>query len=213
MSRPLSCLVAAAAVVVASGFSHAAIIDVGLNNRIVIDTADPTDYDYYLAAVLSGRNDGLSGLWTGTTGFTSQAAIDAPNTYAVGIARGDQIGSPTSVIINGIPETINNPATAVHILGTLAGDANLDGSVNVGDLGALASGWNTAGTWAQGDFDFSGAVDVGDLGILASNWNSITPSTALSMPVYGALTAVPEAGTLLLLGLAAPALLVRRRSR
>jgi hypothetical protein len=54
----------------------------------------------------------------------------------------------------------------------LAGDANKDGLVDVGDLGILAAHYGTAGTaaWADGDFNGDKAVDVGDLGILAAHY-------------------------------------------
>ena len=53
----------------------------------------------------------------------------------------------------------------------LAGDANFDGQVDVGDLGILAANYGGAGKkWNQGDFNNDGLVDVGDLGILAANY-------------------------------------------
>jgi hypothetical protein len=54
----------------------------------------------------------------------------------------------------------------------LAGDANFDNSVDVGDLGILAAnyGKTSGATWDLGDFNGDGAVDVGDLGILAANY-------------------------------------------
>jgi autotransporter-associated beta strand protein len=57
---------------------------------------------------------------------------------------------------------------------TLAGDANLDTVVNVGDLGALATGYGISGgaVWSQGDFNYDGKVDVGDLGALATNYGT-----------------------------------------
>jgi len=84
------------------------------------------------------------------------------------------------------------------------GDANLDGVVNVGDLGILAGGWGASDrTWFEGDFNLDGLVDVGDLGMLAGNWGLPAP------PGYAA---VPEPLTamLMLLGLAA---LLRRADR
>ena len=43
----------------------------------------------------------------------------------------------------------------------LAGDANQDGTVNVGDLAALAAHWQQTGQgWAQGDFNGDGQVNV-----------------------------------------------------
>jgi hypothetical protein len=52
------------------------------------------------------------------------------------------------------------------------GDANVDGRVDVGDLGILAAnyGKTSGATWSQGDFNGDGKVDVGDLGILAANY-------------------------------------------
>jgi hypothetical protein len=61
----------------------------------------------------------------------------------------------------------------VHKLGkaVIAGDANDDGAVDVGDLGILAANYGQSNrTWAQGDFNGDGAVDVGDLGILAAHY-------------------------------------------
>jgi hypothetical protein len=59
------------------------------------------------------------------------------------------------------------------------GDANLDGRVDVGDLGILAANYGGSGkTWEQGDFNGDGKVDVGDLGILAAHYGEGT-NTAL----------------------------------
>jgi hypothetical protein len=53
----------------------------------------------------------------------------------------------------------------------LAGDANGDGMVDVGDLGILAANYGGSGkTWPLGDFNKDGLVDVGDLGILAAHY-------------------------------------------
>jgi hypothetical protein len=53
---------------------------------------------------------------------------------------------------------------------TYEADATLDGKVDVGDLGALATYWQAAGDWQNGDFNFSGVVEVQDLGWLSTNW-------------------------------------------
>jgi hypothetical protein len=55
---------------------------------------------------------------------------------------------------------------------TYAGDSDLDGDVDVADLGNLASNWQASGVWTLGDFDYNGSVDVNDLGLLASNWQA-----------------------------------------
>jgi len=99
---------------------------------------------------------------------------------------------------------------------TLPGDTNLDGTVDVGDLGALATNYGSSSgvAWQQGDFDHSGVVNVGDLGALATSYgNSIGTGPAdASATSTTAAAAVPEptAGALMLAGAAA---LLRRRSR
>jgi hypothetical protein len=62
----------------------------------------------------------------------------------------------------------------------ISGDANLDGAVDVGDLGILAAnyGVSSGAIWVMGDFNADGAVDVGDLGILAANYGTETSSEA-----------------------------------
>jgi choice-of-anchor B domain-containing protein len=52
----------------------------------------------------------------------------------------------------------------------LPGDANLDGKVNIADLGILAANWQQQGQWGHGDFTGNGTVDIADLGILAASW-------------------------------------------
>jgi hypothetical protein len=55
----------------------------------------------------------------------------------------------------------------------LAGDANQDRQVNVGDLGALATNYGGSNkTYSQGDFNYDTIVNVGDLGILATNYGA-----------------------------------------
>jgi hypothetical protein len=53
---------------------------------------------------------------------------------------------------------------------TFNGDANLDGRVDMMDVGALATHWHSSAVWIDGDFDYNSVVDVNDLGLLASNW-------------------------------------------
>lgn len=49
----------------------------------------------------------------------------------------------------------------------IPGDANLDGCVDVGDLGILGAHYGMTGTtWATGDFNGDRIVDIGDLAIL-----------------------------------------------
>ncbi len=56
------------------------------------------------------------------------------------------------------------------------GDANLDGTVNVLDLSALANHYNLPGGWSDGDFNQDALIDVLDLSLLALHYNqALTP--------------------------------------
>jgi T5SS/PEP-CTERM-associated repeat protein/autotransporter-associated beta strand protein len=85
---------------------------------------------------------------------------------------------------------------------TYYGDSDLNGQVDVADLGILASNWQAAGTWGGGDFDYDGIVNVADLGMLATNWQAgvSNPLGPASLQVAAAsfglsLTSVPEPTT------------------
>jgi hypothetical protein len=93
-------------------------------------------------------------------------------------------------------------------LGTrlLDGDADINGIVDVADLGILASNWQiNVDRWSLADFDFNGLVDVADLGLLASNWqqsaSGVSLGEALAAVGLGG-TAVPEPVCAGLLGVA-----------
>ncbi|MCD6378333.1 MAG: PEP-CTERM sorting domain-containing protein, partial [Planctomycetes bacterium] len=82
------------------------------------------------------------------------------------------------------------------------GDANLDGSVDVSDLGILAGNYGGTGkSWSEGDFCGDLVVDISDLGILAGNYGSSTGG------------AVPEPATLSLLLIGSLLVVVRRKIR
>ncbi|MEO0588320.1 MAG: PEP-CTERM sorting domain-containing protein, partial [Planctomycetota bacterium] len=76
------------------------------------------------------------------------------------------------------------------------------------DLAILAGAFNTSvSSYGQADFNLDGAVNTSDLAILAGSFGF--DGTA---PVATAVAAVPEPGTLALLGLAGVATLARRRA-
>ncbi|MBN2291834.1 MAG: PEP-CTERM sorting domain-containing protein [Pirellulales bacterium] len=86
----------------------------------------------------------------------------------------------------------------------LPGDFNLDGYVDVTDLGIMAGNYGTTSgmMWSNGDANLDNAVDVSDLGILAGNYGS---------SAAGAAAAVPEPSMLCLLGLGSLAMMLLRR--
>lgn len=61
----------------------------------------------------------------------------------------------------------------------IPGDANLDKSVNIGDLTLLAGNFGTVNNnWGNGDFNDDGQVNIGDLTILASNFGTSVTAPA-----------------------------------
>jgi hypothetical protein len=106
----------------------------------------------------------------------------------------------------------------VEVTAAIPGDANLDGEVNVADLGIVATNWQTPGIWTSGDFDQNLQVDVVDLGLLATNWQVGVGNSPGSQSFGDALaslglphTSVPEPGAAALL--LVPSMLLLRRAR
>jgi hypothetical protein len=96
---------------------------------------------------------------------------------------------------------------------TLLGDTNLDATVDVTDLGNLATSYgSSSATWQQGDFDRNNTVDVTDLGDLATNYGRSLAAGSDTSALPAALTAaVPEPASMSTVGLAVIGALVRRR--
>jgi hypothetical protein len=81
-------------------------------------------------------------------------------------------------VSDGIPRIAYDDISMFDL--SIPGDANVDGLVDVGDLGILAANYGTTSgaLWSQGDFNGDGLVDVGDLGILAANYGTGSTSMA-----------------------------------
>jgi len=176
-------------------------MDLGDNDLIV---------DYDVTSPFTTINQQLaigaaSGSWTGT-GMTSSAA--AGSSFAHRTALGVIEASDTGVTsFSGQ----NVDGTAVLVRYTYAGDANLDGSVNVQDFNRLANAYNqTNQGWLGGDFNYDGITNVQDFNLLASNYNLGFASVGNS---NGLGSVVPEPTGVAALLIASSALGLRRRRR
>jgi hypothetical protein len=148
--------------------------------------------------LVAGRNNGA---WNGP-GISTRAAAAIPNS-ALGYALSADIGSPTTFQ----SEQLNG--SALLVLFTLSGDANLDRTVDLADFSRLVNGFNLEGNWARGDFDYSGTVDIADFAQLVASYNLSLP--AMPPPAtLGRIVPEPTVGGLMLVGAAG---LLRRRSR
>ncbi len=132
------------------------------NNSVIVDYVSASPFATIRSQVISARTGGT---WTGF-GITSSLAN--ASTYSVACAEAYNIFGTFPAVWGG--ETID--PTTVLLKYTYYGDANLDGQVDISDLGKLATAWQTSGWWVNGDFDYSGFVDISDLGKLATNWQA-----------------------------------------
>jgi hypothetical protein len=69
------------------------------------------------------------------------------------------------------------------VLLTLAGDNNLDRSVNFNDLLSLVRNYNRSGFWSSGDFNFDNTVGFEDLVLLTRNYNLSLAASAIPSPI------------------------------
>ncbi len=101
-------------------------------------------------------------------------ASNPPDAQQLGYVESSKLLGPSGGTFAG--ETVDGSAVLVKL--TFGGDATMDGAVDVSDLGALATNWQTSSDWSGGDFNYDGFVDVSDLGTLATNWQKGVVSPA-----------------------------------
>tara|TARA_Y100000588_G_scaffold344036_1_gene389936 strand:+ start:518 stop:1741 length:1224 start_codon:yes stop_codon:yes gene_type:complete len=80
------------------------------------------------------------------------------------------------------------------------GDANLDGVIDVGDLGIVGSNYNMVGMeFTDGDFNEDRSVNITDLGILGAHW-SVSSKTRIPFTTsVDTLVSVPEPQTFMMI--------------
>ena len=118
---------------------------------------------------------------------------DLNTLYANVLPTGFTLVSANDINDNGwITGYGTNAAGDIHgflVNWALAGDANLDGKVDINDLSRVLTNYDKTGTsGATGDFNGDGKVDINDLSIVLTNYDHSLGSSA-----FGA-AAVPEPG-------------------
>jgi hypothetical protein len=143
-------------------------IDLNRGNLLAnYDVGSPSPLPKLRSYIAAGYNGGN---WQGN-GITSTAAAASPLGFghtALGYGEAGVLGITSF-------KGYSADSTTALIKYTYVGDATLDGKVDVGDLGRLATAWQTSGPWTDGDFDYNGTVNVNDLGLLATNWQAGIP--------------------------------------
>jgi hypothetical protein len=139
-------------------------------NDAMIDPeiADPFVLARTTNQVIHGRDGGS---WTGYGLTSSAAALNAGSSHRTALALvggSDYLALGVGATFHG--RTVNPGAVVIKY--TYEGDANLDGAVNVADLGILATNWQRPGGWSRGDFNYDGTINVADLGMLSTNWQA-----------------------------------------
>jgi chitinase len=123
-----------------------------------------TAYTGILGLVQRGRNGGT---WDGS-GIRSSSA--SGNTYAIGAAEAWQVfGISGAQTANFDGRQVD--ATTVLVKFTYAGDANLDGRINIDDYGRIDANVGSSGAtfgWYAGDFNLDGKINIDDYGLIDS---------------------------------------------
>ncbi len=159
------------------------ILDLRDNDLVIDYSGGPSPLATVQNQLKAGYN---SGSWTGKGLTSSTAATTASGTTVLGYAEASALFSSFPAMFSG--QNIDN--TCVLVKYTYYGDANLDGRVDINDLGNLATNWQTSNVWTGGDFNYDGFVDVSDLGKLATNWQAGVGSPLGPDSLQAALTAV-----------------------
>ncbi len=198
-----------------NGNSTSAVKSLTVAGGAALDLADnDLVVDYDTTSPLGAVTDLIKSGRTSPNGIVSSAAT---TDKMLGVAEASIVLGASGGTFSG--ETVDGSAVLVKY--TYGGDANLDGKVDVTDLGALATNWQTSSGWTGGDFNYDGFVDVTDLGALATNWQAGVGSplgpgsleAAMSSVGLGNVSVPEPAGLALTAVCFAAATNVRRRRR
>jgi len=181
------------------------------DNDLLVFYDGPSPYEMYRQWIINGRTGpagSQGGIYSSIT--TLSGAPGSPGTnYPTMIALADN----SQLALDGFGDHDFTDNLDVLILKfTYLGDINIDGMVTDADLVNIIAHMNQSGSYFDGDANLDGLINLADYDLVQA---SLGAGTGLNgSPQLGSpLVAVPEPGTLALVGVAACAMLRRRLRR
>jgi hypothetical protein len=171
------------------------------DNAVILRDAPAGSWDgaAYTGAAGEIQRGRHGGTWDGAGGIvtTDPSAAAAAGLGSLGIATaGEILNLPAGATAMWRGETVTADDTLIAF--TYAGDANLDGKINIDDYGRIDSNVGRNGSvfgWFNGDFNYDGKINIDDYGIIDSNIGIQGPPLgAAAGALTGDIVAVPEPG-------------------
>lgn len=140
------------------------------NNAMIVDYSASSPNAAVAAWLASGY---AAGTWTGGGIRSGTAAADVSKLHGVGSGEASAALGLTGPATTGyLGETVD--ATTLLVRATLAGDADLSGTVDFNDFLVLQNNFGQpGGTYAQADFNYDGVDDFNDFLMLQNSFNQI----------------------------------------
>ncbi len=135
------------------------------DNKAIVDYSGPSPIDNIRTMIKTGYNGGN---WNGNGITSATAALDAASGTHTSIAEIEATDLFSSFPATFDGQSIDN--TTVLLLDTIAGDADMNGTVNLLDFNRLAANFGHSGHWSQADFNYDGTIDILDFNILAADF-------------------------------------------
>jgi hypothetical protein len=135
--------------------------------------------DYSGASPMLVIKDWIKSAWNGgwwnSYGITT--TLGNASTLGLGYGEASVVLGPGGGTFMG--EVVDG--TTVLVRYTRYGDSNLDGKVDIIDLGKVGTHWQSSGWWTEGDSNYGGFVDIVDLGMVGTNWQMSVPGVPASI--------------------------------